>query len=542
MESNAEDKAMRDKLKGLEFPFEPAAWDKMEAMLEKDEKKRRGFFWWWFSGAALVTLLASGVGYYFVQQNNAGEQLLADKNKANETTSTISTAQQNTNANPKPIVETITPVEEKINNEISKSSNVATASNVVSDKQTSAVKKANNIVKTKNQKPAQTTSKTQAIAAVTEVQTMATVIEQNNSNPAQTPETEFTGVGQGELTGNSPALPIPHSIPVANVTEGANNETSVAEVVPVETSAKAEALTEANTTPAAITENIQIPTEPVVEEPKVEEVAAIADSTTEEKAQPEPDQQKVKKKMAFNYAFGAMGGVSASLVRSTPDKKMRDGIYKKPSFNIGFVHEFILAKRVGLVSGVMYGVTSYDVDSPKVVSLANKPAYYSSTVREVQIPVGIKVYPVVKDHFRLFINAGIINHVKIKETFSYVAPPIDTTPTIPTATVTNTFYPNQTDFNGTGFGENLTYDVQGAITGGVNTTSSKVNTQDLAINSVSRYYTSFYTSIGVDFVIKKHLVLSAEPTFFMLLQKIGVQDKRKYNFGLNVGMKYMFGK
>ena len=50
MESNS-DKQLREKLNGNEFPFDPRAWEKMEAMLD-EKKKRRGFFWWWTGGIA----------------------------------------------------------------------------------------------------------------------------------------------------------------------------------------------------------------------------------------------------------------------------------------------------------------------------------------------------------------------------------------------------------------------------------------------------------------------------------------------------------
>ena len=53
---NSADKQLREKLTGTEFPFDPQAWEQMEAMLDK--KKKRGiFFWWWTGGIAAVLLL-----------------------------------------------------------------------------------------------------------------------------------------------------------------------------------------------------------------------------------------------------------------------------------------------------------------------------------------------------------------------------------------------------------------------------------------------------------------------------------------------------
>jgi hypothetical protein len=62
MESNA-DKQLREKLKGVEYPFDPQAWEQMEAMLD-EKKKRRGFFWWWLGSIAAALLITAGtIGY-----------------------------------------------------------------------------------------------------------------------------------------------------------------------------------------------------------------------------------------------------------------------------------------------------------------------------------------------------------------------------------------------------------------------------------------------------------------------------------------------
>jgi len=71
MENNS-DKQLRDKLSGTEFPFDPQAWEQMEAMLDK-KKKRRGFFWWWTGGVAAVLVLAIGSigwGLYLMEEDD----------------------------------------------------------------------------------------------------------------------------------------------------------------------------------------------------------------------------------------------------------------------------------------------------------------------------------------------------------------------------------------------------------------------------------------------------------------------------------------
>src|SRR6185369_10444692 len=90
--------------------------------------------------------------------------------------------------------------------------------------------------------------------------------------------------------------------------------------------------------------------------------------------------------------------------------------------------------------------------------------------------------------------------------------------------------PYQTDFGGVKTMDAMTPN-------GVSYTNS---TADFSINKAKRYYASFYASAGLELVAKKHFVFFTEPMFYMSLQKIGVQDKRKYNFGLSGGFRYKF--
>ena len=80
MESNG-DKEMRDKLRGVELPFDPKAWEQMDAMLEKDRKPKI-FFWWWTGGIAACLFMAAGIfGYYqFANHTAAGSNMAAVTN------------------------------------------------------------------------------------------------------------------------------------------------------------------------------------------------------------------------------------------------------------------------------------------------------------------------------------------------------------------------------------------------------------------------------------------------------------------------------
>lgn len=194
---------------------------------------------------------------------------------------------------------------------------------------------------------------------------------------------------------------------------------------------------------------------------------------------------------------------------------------------IGFTHDFLFVNRIALTNSILFSQTSFKVYNPKTISFSQTPTEYASHLTELAIPIGIKVYPVVKNNFRFYINAGIINHIKLKETFDYSFAP-DTIPSALTTFADHSTFPSQTNF--------------GIETKTIDRTASgnSNSTQDFSINNAKRYYTSFYTSIGFECITKKHFVIFAEPAFYMGLQKIGVQEKRKYNLGLSGGFRYEF--
>jgi len=194
---------------------------------------------------------------------------------------------------------------------------------------------------------------------------------------------------------------------------------------------------------------------------------------------------------------------------------------------VGFTHDFFFVNRVAITNSILFSQTSFDVYHPKTTSFTISPGIYSSHITELAIPIGIKVYPVVKNNFRFYINTGIINHIKLKETFDYTM--LDDTAYNPTANLADPLFPVQTSF-----GSNTkTLDALGMPT-------SETSTKDFSINNAKRYYTSFYAGAGFEYVAKKHFILFTEPMFYMSLQKIGVQDKRKYNIGLTGGFRYQF--
>jgi len=87
MKSNLSDKILSEKLKGIQPEFDPAAWEKMESMLNEDEKKRRPVFWWWFSGSLLAAVLCGVIATMWLQAPNHDKQKLISDG-ANTTLST----------------------------------------------------------------------------------------------------------------------------------------------------------------------------------------------------------------------------------------------------------------------------------------------------------------------------------------------------------------------------------------------------------------------------------------------------------------------
>src|SRR6187402_1408095 len=107
MENNS-DKIIREKLAGLQPPFEPQAWQQMEAMLNKNEKPK-GFLFWWLGGIAF--LLATGIVMYSV--NTTNKEQLSMNNEQLPIEKTADNGQQTTKKN----TTTINEKQQTINNE-----------------------------------------------------------------------------------------------------------------------------------------------------------------------------------------------------------------------------------------------------------------------------------------------------------------------------------------------------------------------------------------------------------------------------------------
>nr|WP_295871568.1 hypothetical protein [uncultured Chitinophaga sp.] len=64
--------SIRNKLNEADHPFDPQAWDKMEALLDGDKGRKPVFIWWW--AAAAVLLLALGVWWLMPDTGSIKQQ------------------------------------------------------------------------------------------------------------------------------------------------------------------------------------------------------------------------------------------------------------------------------------------------------------------------------------------------------------------------------------------------------------------------------------------------------------------------------------
>jgi len=513
MENNS-DKQLRDKLNSNEFPFDPQAWEQMEAMLD-EKKKRRGFFWWWTGGVAAALLLIVGTigwGLYLMKEDDGlGKEQV-----------TMNSEQQRANNEEKPEVRGRGSEENTVilnggqqttnNNETVSSTQQAASNNTVAVGSGSRQKSVSESSEIKNQKAEKAKNK-KLIA--------------KNRNGA-------TGEGSISAKRNSSTGSVSKKIKqkeailaqLKNEEAGASSKSVLENPYQKEVEALNAASAKANAD-----ENI------IMKRLEVSLLQPVSENATASFDKKEEDVLPKKKKVKFNYSIGVMGNVTGTTlgIDNAPNTPTRPGVfYKEPSYMVGLTHDFLFVNRVAITNSILYSQTSFKVYQPRVQSYPKAPLEYSSQISELAIPLGIKVYPVVKNNFRFYINTGIINHIKLKETFSYTMP-VDTPSNLtnnPNFTADQLF-PTQTNFESKG----VTFDALN--TGGI-VSSRDMSTADFSVNLAKRYYASFYAGAGFEYITKKHFIVFGEPTFHMGLQKIGVQEKRKYNFGVNAGFRYRF--
>lgn len=513
---NSSDKQLRDKLNSTEFPFDPQAWEKMEGMLD-GKKTRRGFFWWWTGGIAAALLF--GLMGYELRGLVGSKQLAVGKEQTeiSAQTSEESAKRKAQNANGKEQNESVTETANQgeivqvlsSTGETNSGENTTVTFNNNQKQNKAKVKK--HIAK--SHKETTTENPIASVSKGTNTNTGSHKSEMRNRTAATTKNKRAKNAGTGNAVGSVSGKQL------ASGQQPATNNKQQTEVAMLNVASGKSALEEylsLTRREASLLEYIS------------EKENPSFDKKTEDDVLP-----KTKKKI-FNYSLGVLANVTGTTLGKQPvngEHAHSTMFYNKPSFMVGFTHDFLFVNRVAITNSILYSQTSFDVMQPQTVSFTQSPTYYSSKIQELTIPIGIKVYPVVKNNFRFYINTGIINHIKLKETFRY-ALPVDT---VYNAAVTpnnlaDQFFPVQTNFGNVKAVEDMN--------SGIMVTES--STKDFSVNSAKRYYASFYASAGFEYIAKKHFILFTEPMFYMSLQKIGVQEKRKYNFGLSGGFRYQF--
>jgi hypothetical protein len=507
MESNA-DKQLREKLKGMEYPFDPQAWEHMEAMLD-EKKKRRGFFWWWFGGIAAALLITAGtVGYglwLMGEDDRIARAEYAQQQEVSETDKKVSDEQLATSSNEEQTTES----KEQVAN--GKEQNGNNSKGQVANE--SEEETANGKEQKRNSKQQTVISKTKAVNS--DRQLAGSEQPTTNSKPSAI-ITHHSSSATKKDKKKAQLLSREETNTSGNVASNSSTSSAATGV----------------TTPQQQEEAFSLNTMYALLLGKEEEFQATKD---------EDNTLPKRKKPVFRYSLGVVGALSAT----TPGWKNynhqyelpqagKPSFYSTPSYMVGITNDFLFANRFAFTAGFMYAQTSFKVYAPYAQGYSQVPYNYTSHIKGLAIPMGIKVYPVVTGAFKLYVSAGFIHHIKLQETFSYTMPD-----TVSNAIVNippsskDVFFPTQTSFGSEGY-EAIQADQMG------NLSTVTVNTKPFSVNEAKRYYTSFYAGLGVEGIIRNHWILFAEPTYYMTLQRIGYQERRMFDFGGSAGFRYQF--
>ena len=471
MENNT-DKELRDKLQSLDFPFDPTAWEQMESKLEED-RKPKGFMWWWFGGIAASLLIVAGMyGHYHhnTGMNNHNTNLTSNKPSSYNNDNTFISGKAKTTYNPS--------VATSANN-----SNLASpeAPNspynepATNNHPTNRGTRANNLslLSPSSQKSKHLGTNLAVSSAHLLEAKRGSLIKRHKSMDqlngasikaiAQSNKSGLSSINSSRISKGLPSL----------VPEAANTET-------------AQACAELKGMSCM----------------QASELTYVRENDLMRKQEEVDVNLKKLNKKIFHYSLGALANVTGSVLGGKGIASSKDYVFAHtPSYMAGFTHDFTFINRFAITNSVLFSRTSFTV-----------PNAYSSTITELTISIGFKGYVVSKSKFRFYLGTGIINHIKLKETYVYRGIPIynSQTGTVPQS-ITQSFVPNS--YNGA---------------------------SELSINYIHRYYASLYASAGVESVIHKHLILFAEPLFYMSLQKVGLSNYHQYNLGLSGGFRYQF--
>ena len=485
MESNS-DKEMRNKLQGAEFPFDPNAWEQMEAMLD-EKKDRKGFFWWWFGGVAACLLFVAGMFAYhqFTNSNSVTPGL------ANQTIAELNTTS--------PATSTTQIAEAKHSNKEGNTTKTYNEGNL----NTTAVK----LNKTEQDGGASSLVKNRNKTLLSSAKNELTEIV-----------TDQKSVGGKKHSSNKLKAGSRHMVAAFNQKPAGSHHGVTSHEEQVTSTGLAEQ--------KAATSALREPFDPIsmnIKEAGLLKAEIKNDDPVVKKEEDDVNLKKLKKNI-FHYSLGITANITGTTMGAQAGTSGKDAFSHTPSYMVGLTHDFMFFKRFAITNGILFSQTSFKVFAPKNTYGLNLLSY-SSSITELAIPIGIKGYVYSKPKVRVYIATGVINHIKLKETFTYQYNNNSL------STSTADLLPAQTTFTG---GQ------ASMVAGYSNSGSFNTTTYEFSINHSRRYYASFYATAGAEFIVQRHFVLFAESLFYMSLEKAGIQNKYKYNLGLSGGFRYQF--
>jgi hypothetical protein len=478
MESNS-DKEMRDKLRGVELPFDPKAWEQMDAMLEKD-RKPKAFIWWWTGGIAAALILGAVLfGYNQLSKHNAPVTVIA-ANPEKQNNITVSPGLNNPANNNSLSNNTYTAFKESTPSSNAPKTSVETAHKTYS-KPLSPFEKEILPVTTRNPVTSSATKKS-AFAPHSK--------REKKQNDGLANNQKSDGQQQAKGSDITASAKVENQALSDNKNETLSHESIAASII----------------TQAVAAADLMLTMKP--------DALTSGDKTEDDikKKDEDIDLKKLKKKVAFTYSLG----LAANLTGSTLGNQGNANIFtKKPSYMIGLTQDFMFLKRFAVTTGFMFSQTSFTATDFN----------YSCNITELNIPVGVKAYLISKSKVRFYLDAGIINHFKLKETF---------------ASLYNNSAANLSGIPGYNFGPvsnatGIAYVYSNSFSG-----YDRAEAGNYSINQGKRYYASFYTGAGAEFIVKSHLIFFTEPVFYMSLEKIPAPERYKYDLGLSGGFRYQF--